>query len=321
MEILFSLALIILLSMYIFKQEIKEEPLVFEPHEKFTKRNKWFIIYLIRVLYIVLFSFSSLPFIESQIDFFSYLINIVSYSVLLYLFFTKNKYTFNLIYFYIPLEAYSMSFISIGDDYELSELIAYSLLYVLIWVLPNYIYFIKRRNLFESAKSNVSDVVINETIEDMKKDLVTALQTGDYELAKVIKERIETASNLNDVPKNKKYKTTKTKKAKSNNSNTLALIETVCSAMSTFLFVISGICSTLFYVYTIYILFVDYGFWQGFVGMCLPGISSIYLCIVHWIDYGFYNNVTNVGAIIILLFVVSTVLMLIAELIASKRDN
>lgn len=238
-----------------------------------------------------------------------------------------NKYTVKYILFLVSFTAFwfTLGFVSSIESASYVKLCYYAieggLIATVFWIVPNYIYFIKRRNLFEPMKSNASDVVIDETIEDMKKDLATALQTGDYELAKVIKERIETASNLNSISDNDSKNEKHRIKHKTNNSNTLVLVETVCSAISTFLFFATGMGTSIFYVYTLYILFVDHGFWQGFVGMCLPVISSIYLCIAYWIDYGFYNNVTNFGAILVLLFIVGGVLMLIAELIASKRNN
>lgn len=167
MEILFSLALIILLSMYVFSHEIVNEPLSFEPHEKWTKRNKWFVLYLFRALCITLNSFSTLPFAENKITFISCLIDFILYSVLLYLFFTKNKYIFNFIYFYIPLETLAMSITFASETSEISKC---SLIFFLIWLLPNYVYFIKRRNVFNKEETNISNIATDNVVENAKID-------------------------------------------------------------------------------------------------------------------------------------------------------
>lgn len=56
------------------------------------------------------------------------------------------------------------------------------------------------------------------------------------------------------------------------------------------------------------------------MGMCLPVISSIYLCIGEWINYGFHNGVTEYGVIIVAVFIGGLIINFISSIISSKDD-
>lgn len=75
----------------------------------------------------------------------------------------------------------------------------------------------------------------------------------------------------------------------------LKYLAKVLSIISITLICILVFALSVFYIYTVYIYFTEYGFWQGFLSMCLPMLSTIWLCIQKWIEEGFNNTITLLG--------------------------
>lgn len=160
MEQLFSIAFIALFSIIIFKLEMLKQPLVFEKDENKKSKYTWFDWYIIRAIIIVLFRFSKLLYAESSSYFFIYLIDILLYGALIYLFSVKDKNFFKLIYVLIPLETWALSQNHSETSYSLY---VNTIVYFLVWGLPNYIYFIKRRNYFSTNTPENSTTFEQET--------------------------------------------------------------------------------------------------------------------------------------------------------------
>lgn len=294
MEYIFSVISIVLFSIMVYKMQIIREPINFEPNEKYRIRNKWFVWYIIRAIFGTLNSFSECFFVENSSQLFWYIIDILLYGSLVYLFSTNNKHIFKLIYVLIPLETLAMAQNSASVSYELYF---YTILYFFIWEFPNYVYFIKRRNLFSTN--------ITENSTNFDEEIIEPISTESYQF-----------TNSDDSIG---FNSTNVVYTKSN-KEILPNISNVLHISTVTLYVIASISSSIFYIYTLYILFVNYGFWQGFVGMCLPIISSVYLCIKEWIIYGFHNGVTEYGVIIMALFVAGFIFNLISYSISSGDD-
>lgn len=169
MDTLLFVAISILLSIIVYltvKSSVKT--LMFEPHEKFTKKNKWLVCYEIRLILVLLSVVSKFSFITDSYSMFWCLFYLVIYGVLLYLFLSQNKLAFKLVFIVTSLETFSYS-INYGTDFD-SYLYGFGI-YTLFWLLPNYIYFQKRRTLFEQLNSNnaMPDATI-DSIKDKKDD-------------------------------------------------------------------------------------------------------------------------------------------------------
>ena len=313
-EILMSLAVIILASLLVYSKAINLNPLSFEPHEKLSKRNKWLIFIEIRCLLTCINACSQLFFAENSTILFAFLFDMITYGVLLYLLVTQKKSAFTFMYFMVPFETFIMV-LNANIANETTEFtFIFTAIYILIWLLPNYIYFMKRRTLFEQVNRNkISEDIINETIDDMKKDLALALQHGDTELARVISQRISNATMLNNV----KIPDIPSK----NKSNFKLIISEVCIALSTFLGAILSIGATVFYVYTLYVYFTDYGFWQGFISMFLPVLSTIWLCIQKLIEEGIDNTVTTIGLLWLGVFALTLILYGLGTYLNSQLED
>lgn len=284
----FIISILVFIVVYLTVKS-SEKTLVFELHEKFTKKNKWLVCYEIRLIIVLLSTVSQIPFTTDSYSLFWYLLYLLIYGLLLFLFLSRNKLAFKLVFIVTAMETFSYS-VSYGDNFN-SYLCGLGV-YTLFWLLPNYIYFQKRKTLFEQLNSNekMSDIII-DNVEYKKCDIADKSQQDNLESTQITYDEISSSGSIHTLLQNDD-------EASKNNvkkDKLRILFSKLFMILSSLLAMLLYIGVPLLYVYTIYIYFTEYGFWQGFIGMCLPVLSTIWLCIQKWIEEGFNNTITLLG--------------------------